>query len=369
MADGKLTYKGRGAERCGAGALRRTVCGRALFLSQIALFIFFIAALPGCATAPLMGQDELSTKQLAWPPAPAPARIRYRGAIEKPQDIGARTGFFAKVADFLLGAQVDNILKPYGLTVDGSGRLIVADNGLKRVHIFDIKGKEYLSINQAGNTHLKSPIAATVDGAGNIYVTDSALGKVFVFSPGGKFLSDFNAGVRPTGIAIDKKRSKLYVTDTASHNIGVYDLDGTPLETIGHFGAGPGEFNRPVDLFMDAAGELYVTDTMNYRIQIFDQSGRFSTMFGRHGDGTGDFGRPKGVSVDRDGNIYVVDALFDTVQIFNRKGDFLLNFGTVGNEAGTFWLPSGLVIDGNGTIFVADTFNRRVQVFEYLGGG
>lgn len=285
----------------------------------------------------------------------------------QPQDIGARDGFFARLADILLGAKVEAIVKPYGLALDGAGRLIVADTGGKQVHIFDIKGKDYSVIDEADETHLKSPIAVAVDANDNIYVTDSVLAKVFVFSRKGKFQMAFEAGARPTGIAINKKTHLIYVADTVSHNIRVHDLSGALLKTIGRFGTGNGEFNRPVDLFVDSKGELYVTDTMNFRIEIFNPEGGYITSFGRHGDGTGDFGRPKGVSVDSIGNIYVVDATFDTVQIFNREGEFFINFGALGSGAGAFWLPSGIFIDTTDKIYVADTFNRRVQVFEYIG--
>lgn len=333
-----------------------------------AIFAVMLIAviITGCASTPSM-EDRASPGTLLWPPPPALARIQYVGMIMRAEDVGARDGFFAKLADILLGSKVEAIVKPYGIAVDGKGRLIVADTGLKRLHIFDIKGKDYDFIEEAGETHLESPIAVAIDANDTIYVTDSVLAKVFVFNSKGKFQTAFDAGARPTGIAINKSTNVLYVADTVAHNIRVCDLNGVLLKTIGHFGTKAGEFNRPVDLFVDKNGELYVTDTLNFRIEIFNPEGGFATSFGRHGDGTGDFGRPKGVSVDSLGNIYVVDATFDTVQIFNRAGEFLVNVGALGSDAGAFWLPSGIFIDNTDKIYVADTFNRRVQVFEYIG--
>lgn len=321
----------------------------------------------GCTSSEVKTDITTASKPLIWPSPPEPARISYVRMIEKPQDIGAGKGFFKRIAELVLGASSDNILKPYGITVDGAGKIIVADTALKRVHIFDTKKQEYSYVDEAGGEPLSSPISAAVDGDDNIYVTDSMLGKVFVFSPKGKFISGFEAGERPTGIAINKTLKTVYVSDTSSHTIRLYDLKGKLLDTIGKYGSKKGEFNRPVDIFIDKAGDLYVSDTMNYRVQILDKDGDFITMFGRQGDGTGDFGRPKGISVDRDGHIYVADALFDTVQIFDRNGDYLLSFGTLGREAGSFWLPCGMFIDNGGKIYVADSYNKRIQVFEYLG--
>lgn len=357
---GHVLFKGKG--RAAKISLAGFMQARLMLVCGLMLFG---VAITGCAST--SNEANVSPRNLLWPPPPAVAKIQYMNMIMQSQDIGARDGFFAKLADFVLGSTVEAIVKPYGLVVDGQGRLIVVDSGLKRLHIFDIKDKDYEYIDHADETYFKMPIGAATDAKDDIYVTDSELAKVFVFNSKGRFLSAFEAGARPTGIAINKKAGLIYVADTVSHNIRVHDLSGALLKTIGRFGTAAGEFNRPVDLFVDRNGELYVADTMNFRIEIFNSEGAFVTSFGRHGDGTGDFGRPKGISVDSLGNIYVVEATFDTVQIFNRKGEYLINFGTLGSDAGAFWLPSGIYIDGTDKIYVADTFNRRVQVFEYIG--
>lgn len=347
--------------------------GRYKYPVQTALLLFIlIPVLSGCTTSTINDSRLASEKDavsLIWPNPPEPARVAYLKTIERPRDIGAQTGFFAKLAEYIMGARVDDIVKPYGVAVDSGGRIIVADTAFRRIHIFDAAKKKYISVDEAGDSAFSSPIAVATDGADNIYATDSTLGKVFVFNKKGGFLFDFSAGRRPTGIAVGREDKVLYVSDTIEHNIKVYDLKGKLLRTIGKYGTGPGEFNYPVDLYADRNGELYVIDAMNYRVQIFDRSGKFVTKFGKQGDGTGDFGRPKGIAVDRDGHIYVADALFDAVQIFDREGRYLLSFGSLGVEAGMFWMPCGVYIDEGDNIYVADSYNRRVQVFEYLGNG
>jgi len=330
-----------------------------------------ITMAPGCATTP-EGEEALLTPQtpLIWPSPPEPARIYYLKTISKPDDIGANKGFLRRVADFILGPKSDRLIKPYGVSVDSKGRLIVADTAFKRVHVFDELKKSYISIYDLGRKEaFESPIAAATDAQDNIYVTDSVAQKVFVFNPKGKLVFSFPAGERPTGIAINSKEGRIYVTDTASHSIMMYDLNGRETGSFGGRGKNPGQFNYPVDLTIGPNGELYVVDSLNFRIQIFDSEGKYLSSFGRQGDGTGDFGRPKGIALDRDGHIYVADALFDTIQVFDREGNFLLNFGALGRSAGTFWLPSGLFIDRGNRIYVSDSYNSRIQVFEYLGQG
>jgi len=340
-----------------------------MIVGLLLLLISGTVLLAGCAGP----SDELRVSELdnpmVWPAPPEQARIRYTKAIHNASDIGAGRGFFSRLAAVLLGARTTNIIKPYGIVTDSTGRMIVADTAIGRIHIFDLKKKKYSKIKRAGKVGLLTPIAVAVDSADNIYVTDSAAAKVYAFNRKGRFLFAFNAGTRPTGIAVDKAAARLYVVDTGAHEVGVYDLKGRRTGTIGGWGDGKGEFNHPVDIFVDGNGEIYVTDTLNYRIQIFDHDGNYVNKIGRHGDGSGDFGRPKGVAVDPDGHIYVVDAVFDTVQVFDSNGAFLLNFGEIGGSPGKFWLPCGIYIDDDGRIYVADSYNRRVQIFEYLKRG
>ncbi len=339
-------------------------------LSGAALLLVCAAFLAGCSSGGV-NKDDIHSPQtpLIWPSPPEPARISYYKSIEKPADIGANKGFFKRLADLVLGPSSDDIIKPYGVTVDSTGRIIVVDTAFKRVHIYDARNKDYEHIDEAGDVPFESPIAAAVDADDNIYVTDSKTAGVYAFNRKGRFLFEIKGFERPTGIAINKHAGQIYISDTGRNVVEVYGLKGEKLKTIGGPGDEKGQFNFPVDLFVDMNGDLYVVDTMNFRIQIFDRDGKFLTAFGRHGDGTGDFGRPKGVSVDREGNIYVADAIFDTVQIFDRKGNFLLNFGSLGRQAGFFWLPSGVFVDEADKIYISDSYNKRIQIFDYLGNG
>jgi len=334
-------------------------------------FVLVIASFAGCGSPDVSSvqSKDFRHKPLIWPSPPAPARIAYEFSLKKPEDIGIKKGLFKKLVDVFVGADKRSMVKPYGITVDTSGRIIVADTAFRRVHIYDRKKKKYSTIERAGKVPFVSPIGVASDDDDNIYVSDSMAKKVYVFNPKGHLMHSIEAGERPTGIAVDAARKRLYVVDTGGQKVRIFDLKGNLIRTFGGLGSNPGQFNYPTDIFVDARGDLYVTDSMNYRVQIFDMNGRYQTSFGEHGDGSGDFGRPKGLAVDSEGNIYVADAIFDTVQIFSRRGAFLLNFGKLGSGPGMFWMPGGMYIDGSDNIYVADPYNRRVEVFQYLGGG
>jgi DNA-binding beta-propeller fold protein YncE len=172
---------------------------------------------------------------------------------------------------------------------------------------------------------------------------------------------------RPTGLARDPARGRIYVADTYAHDIKVFSDGGELLDVIGGRGEGEGEFNYPTHLAF-ANDELYVTDTMNNRIQVLAADGGRRRL-GQRGLYIGNLVRPKGVSVDSEGNVYVVESYFDSLLIFAPNGDFLMPIGGTGTATGRFYLPSGVWVDAKNRVHVADMFNGRIVLFQFLGGG
>lgn len=302
-----------------------------------------------------------------WPSPPARARIQFVKTIATLKDLGGKPSLWERFLNLVAGEAPERLVTPHGLAIF-EDKLYIADPDGHAVWEFNM-AKPSVRKWDIPREHFLTPIGVAVDQKGKVFVSDSGKGTVFVLSPEGRFLktiSGENLFVRPTGLAVDRARRRLYVVDTAGNRITVLDTESYELvSTFGRRGDNPGEFNYPVHAFV-RNDRLYVSDSLNFRIQIFTLDGRFESAFGRMGDGSGDFARPKGVAVDSAGHIYVVDALFDRVQIFDREGRFLLPFGESGQGWGEFWLPTGIYIDEKDRIFVADSSNRRVQVFQYL---
>jgi sugar lactone lactonase YvrE len=303
----------------------------------------------------------------AWPPPPAEPRIVYVREISGPADIGARPAALLRWANWITGVsnRRQKLDRPFGLSLDESGNLLVADTGSATVSYLDLARKKWQCWSVVGGFRLLSPVAAVHQGR-TFYVADSSLGKVIAFDDTGKVQFQItNELDRPSGLALLGDR--LLIADSQRHQIVVCGLDGKLISKFGRRGREAGEFNFPTHVSVDNQRRIYVTDSLNCRIQIFDAAGRFLRSFGSAGDGPGRFSRPKGVAVDQSGHIYVVDGVFNNVQIFDDQGRLLLDWGEAGSAAGQFCLPNAIVINSKNEIFVADAFNHRLQMFRYTG--
>ncbi len=325
-------------------------------------------------------EDAPEGKRLMWPPAPEIPRFMFAGQLvgeanfrETPAETAGVGGFLRRLANFIIGEKPPTELqRPQSGTVDGTGRILVTDASRQAVFVFDpVTGGLQVWDKADGLANFIAPIGITSGADGWILVADAQLGIVARLDARGNPGRAIGRGVlkRPTGLAYDAVRKRIFVADTYAHDIKVFDDDGRLLKVIGSHGEGNGEFNFPTFLAF-ARGELYVTDTMNSRVQVFADGGdRWRLSFGRRGLYVGNMVRPKGVTVDSDGNIYVVESYHDHLLVFNRDGDFLMAIGGLGQETGKFYLPAGAWADNRNRVFVADMFNGRVVVFQYLETG
>ncbi len=303
-------------------------------------------------------------------------RLTYERSFGSEREVKPKRGFWNRLVDVIAGEpEFKNLVRPYSIATDSHGRIIVTDPGAAGVHIFDFAQQKYKFIERYDKSKdaMLGPQCVAVDAQDNIYVTDSETGKIFVFNSGGKYeraIGSLKGGEgyfkRPTGIAVDSAAQRIYVTDTLRGQIFMMDMQGSILQTIGKRGDGDLEFNFPTELRLDGQ-DLIVVDAMNFRVQVLGRDGSFRYAIGKLGDSTGDIFRPKGIGVDSEGDLYIVDGLWGVVQVFNRQGQLLYYFGKRGTIAGEFQLPAGLFIDHDDRIYVVDSFNRRIQVFHYFG--
>ncbi len=312
-----------------------------------------------------------------WPFPPEEPRLEYIGFYQADDDL--KRGGRSWLETVVLGIEPAKPLfvQPYDLVSDGRGRLFVSDVGRRQVLILDLmerkvrfprpdKKKDWLFYN--------IPFALAVDDQGRLFVSEMGTGKIFRFGADEQVEITFGGDVleRGTGLAVDSQRGRLYVADSPASRIAIFSLDGEFLGYRGERGRGPGQFNFPLDLEVDAQGNLYVLDALNFRVQVFDPEGKFLRSFGEIGMGTGGFQLPKAIAVDRSGHVYVTDARANRFLIFDLQGNLLLAVGGRGMVTekgvvpGGLSLPSGIDADGNDSIWVADTLNQVVHRYQFL---
>lgn len=350
-------------------------------LSAAAVLCLAGCAAPGPAVLRFGFDESPQGKRLMWPPEPEVPRYLYAGVLigeanfKRPGDQTRESvaGLLAWLAGLIAGdASPVELRRPNAGVVDLNGRILITDSSRQAVIVFDpVLGKLETWERADGLTNFQSPVGIAATPDGHVFVADADLGIVVHLDASGAPLRAFGRASlrRPTGLAYDPATNELYVADTQSHDIKVFDSRGAVLRVIGRRGEAEGEFNFPTHLAF-ADGLLYVTDTMNSRVQVISRDGKtVQRSFGERGLYVGNLVRPKGIAVDTEGNVYVVESYHDHLLVFNRYGEFLMAIGGAGQEVGKFFLPSGVWTDRLNRVFVADMFNGRVVLFQHLGGG
>jgi DNA-binding beta-propeller fold protein YncE len=205
-----------------------------------------------------------------------------------------------------------------------------------------------------------------VDSSNNIWVTDNANHTVIKFRQDGTILmtlgeknvpgedgTHFN---KPTDIAF-AANGDFYISDGYGNSRVVkFNKEGKFLMAWGKKGAGPGEFNLPHALAMDATENLYVADRENDRIQIFDANGKFLRQFGGFA--------PFGLFITADQALFVADGRANKILKMTIDGKILGSWGATGAEPGNFQMPHALSVARDGAVYVAEITGKRVQKFQ-----
>jgi tripartite motif-containing protein 71 len=174
-------------------------------------------------------------------------------------------------------------------------------------------------------------------------------------------------------------------------------------------GTGPGQFDEPMGVAVDASGRVYVADAGNQRVQVFADDGTLlsawpgecwggiaindaSTLYlgnrqyVRSYTASGallnewaaaactmTYCAPSGLATDASGNIFVGDDVINCIWKYDSGGRLLTRWGTRGSANGQFGFfgPVGVAVDEHGTVYATDPDNHRVQKFTgdgtYLG--
>jgi DNA-binding beta-propeller fold protein YncE len=189
-----------------------------------------------------------------------------------------------------------------------------ASGGAKLLE-FDPNGNFLREINQAFYGYNLAH-AVRVDAQDNIWVVNEGANVILKLSPAGRVL-----------LALGRESEVSFERGLAGHAAAKEPLgppDGSGLRAD--------IFNRPTDVAWDSAGNIYVTDGYgNSRVVKFDRNGVFQKTWGSNGKGPGQFNLPHTIVVDAHDNIYVGDRQNSRIQVFDTDGNLKVTYTGVGH--------------------------------------
>ena len=140
-----------------------------------------------------------------------------------------------------------------------------------------------------------------VDKDGNVWVADKGSDMVIKFNPEGRVAMVFGR----------KQEASDEGTEPLRH-------PKPPLPPV------DGMFRQVTDMAWDAAGNTYISDGyINSRVAKIDKDGNWLKSWGEPGDGPGQFNTPHSIAVDAEGRVYVADRGNRRIQVFDGEGKFL----------------------------------------------
>ncbi|MFI9357799.1 NHL domain-containing protein [Streptomyces lydicus] len=199
----------------------------------------------------------------------------------------------------------------------------------------------------AAAAELNCPYGVAVDSTGNLYIADTDNHRVRQVTPDGQIRTVAGTGTpgfsgdggpaataqlnSPYGVAVDGA-GDLYITDAENHRVRKVAGDGT-ISTVAGTGtdgfsgdggpAASAQLDFPLGVVADTTGTLYVSDHNNHRVRRVAGDGTISTVAGTGTDGfSGDGGPaasaqlnyPFGLAVDCVGALYIADYVNNRVR-------------------------------------------------------
>jgi DNA-binding beta-propeller fold protein YncE len=260
--------------------------------------------------------------------------------------------------------------KPRVAAFDRQNHLYIADL-TDRIQVFDREGN-YLRGWRTPALNVDGPSGLTIDRSGRVLVADTHFYRVLVYSDRGELLFQLGDGVQgttpgrfgyPTDVVTDRA-GNFYVAEYGENDrIQVFSPEGVWLRQWGGHGYEPGEFLRPRALAIDGQDRLYVADSCNHRIQVFDTQGKLLRYWGRRGSAPGEMSYPYDIALGPDGFLYVCEYGNCRVQKFTTDGQSVGIWGGSGRDPGRLNNPWALAVDAEGAVSVIDSNNHRVQRF------
>ena len=324
-----------------------------------------------------------------------------------------------------------NLHQPQQLALDGSGNVYIADTMDHKIRVVDSTGTITLFAGtgaqgfggdngSATSALLDLPVGVSVDGSGNILISDTGNQRVRIISggviktlagggTGGDGGPATNAILAGPYTLTGDAAGNLYIADRGNNR--VRKVSGGTITTIagtgsvGYSGDGGAAtsamLNGPTSVAIDSAGNIFIADTGNLVVRKIDASTHnISTVAGNGnscfpttsacGDGgpatSGNLTWPLTVTVDANDNLFIADYFAFKIRKVNGSTQVITTYAGTGIEGrsgdngpatkANLDHPSSVAVDGSGTLFISDQYNNKVRnvdtagiIHTYMGTG
>jgi uncharacterized protein (TIGR03437 family) len=289
---------------------------------------------------------------------------------------------------------------PYGLALDATGNLYIADLGNNRVRrmapdgtISTFAGSSQTVLGDGGPATaalLSGPRNVAVDNAGSLYISEFLGHRVRKVTPDGRIATIAGTGAAgfrgdggpavtaqlafPAGLALDRAGT-LYIADSQNQRVRKVLPGGVIATALG--GSAATTLLSPIAVALDTAGDLFAADA-SATVRCFTPAGSWINTAGTGAAGFGGDGAPaasatlsapRDLALDVFGNLLIADGVrirrIDVHGIIQTiAGDGYLHAVGDGNSASAALLlrPSGVALDPAGNLYIADSGTERIRI-------
>jgi len=310
---------------------------------------------------------------------------------------------------------IPGLEKPTDIALAPDGAILVADQGLGGVVVFEADGRCRCRLGRSGTTPdaFIGLIAVACDPAGAVYALDAgarrvarfdrflrslspwsvptdekdlpvdvtasakgclvllASGRIVAFDQDGKAGEAWPA-LESSGLASDTGKATGFVLDAAGETVVTYPAKGllARYDELGRLtGVRGAELRTAKYVAADALGRL-VAVTSSGQIALFDTDGWLTALLGPKTKEGGALKEAVGIAVTGDGRlVYALDASACQVVRFDLANPQAGHqvFAQKGSNPGQFEGPVAIATDDAGRCYVLDEDNYRVNVYDQAG--
>jgi DNA-binding beta-propeller fold protein YncE len=203
---------------------------------------------------------------------------------------------------------------------------------------------------------------------GEMYVADSGTNTIFIFDEEGAPLFEFSDDENlngPARVVLDDE-DRILVVDGDRRKVKVFNYRGefeSYLDLPGFEKVEKPSFSA---LALDDNGDLYVGESTSGQVIAYDRNMKPKLKIGSYGEAPGQFIGIVGIALDAK-HVYVASEDGYAVQVFTRQGRLVRYWGQHDAGLENVSLPASIAVDDRGRVILIDTLRQEIKYYDPEG--